>query len=318
MIAAYLRFALPLLAAGVWALGVVPARAGNLPDFDKLWNWSDPSATEAKFRAILPGAEVSGNADYLGQLLTQIARSQGLQGRIDDAHQTLDRVEKMLNSETKTAHVRYLLERGRLFRSSKKIERSKSNFVAAWELGRAADLDELACDAAHMMGVIEGGERGIEWNLKAIDLAEHSTDPKVRVWLGVLYRNTGWYFLDKGDSRKALEMFEKGLAWHRERKDPATKILVAKWRIGRALRSLGRIDEALSTQREVESGYAAVGQESGFVLEEIGECLYAQGKPTEAKPYFAKAYALLKEEAASGRIDAKRLERMEVLGGGSR
>ncbi len=314
MIADALRAALPLLAAGVLALWVAPARGEELPNFDKLWNFNNPKATEAQFRQILPRAEASGDADYLAQLLTQIARSQGLQGRLDDAHQTLDRVEKMLTPEMKTARVRYLLERGRLFRSSRQLEKSRSNFLAAWQLARAEGLDGYACDAAHMMGAIEGGDKAIKWDLEALDLAEHSKDPKARAWLGVLYNNLGWAFHDKGDYAKALELFQKGLAWHTERRQPA-KILIAKWRVGRALRSLGRIDEALSTQREVERGFAALGEPDGHVFEEIGECLTAQGKPADAKPYFAKAYALLKDEAGPEHIDVKRLQRMKALGG---
>ena len=38
-----------------------PRADGPLPGFDKLWNYSDPAATEAKFREILPRAEAGGS-----------------------------------------------------------------------------------------------------------------------------------------------------------------------------------------------------------------------------------------------------------------
>ena len=52
----------------------------TLPDFDSLWNFDAPETSEAAFRAVLPVAKSSGDRDYLAQLLTQIARSEGLVG----------------------------------------------------------------------------------------------------------------------------------------------------------------------------------------------------------------------------------------------
>src|SRR5688500_531281 len=85
-------------------------RQGDLPDFDKLWDYNDPAATEQKFRALLPQAEASGDPSYRAQLLTQVARAQGLQRKFDDAHATLDQVVQVDDS---LPRVRYLLERGR-------------------------------------------------------------------------------------------------------------------------------------------------------------------------------------------------------------
>src|ERR1051325_6375254 len=92
--------------------------AQALPDFTKLWNFNKPEETEMRFREILPRAEISHDTSYLAQLLTQIARTQGLQRKFEEAHATLDRVEKMLTPDLKLARVRYLLERGRAFNSS--------------------------------------------------------------------------------------------------------------------------------------------------------------------------------------------------------
>src|SRR5438105_5024377 len=62
-------------------------------DFDALWDYSQPGETEARFRALLPQAEASGDVSYLAQLLTQIGRAQGLQGNFEGASHTLDRVD---------------------------------------------------------------------------------------------------------------------------------------------------------------------------------------------------------------------------------
>ena len=67
----------------------------DLPNFDLLWNYDNPGETEKKFREILTQAENSGDTSYLIQLITQIARAQGLQMKFDDAHKTLDSAEKL-------------------------------------------------------------------------------------------------------------------------------------------------------------------------------------------------------------------------------
>ena len=85
----------------------------NFLDFDSLWDYSDPRQTETKFREILLQIPEN-NSAYL-ELLTQSARSQGLQQKFDRAHQTLDQVERRLGNYASRAKVRYHLERGRVF-----------------------------------------------------------------------------------------------------------------------------------------------------------------------------------------------------------
>src|SRR5438270_10864381 len=92
----------------------------DLPDIDTIWNGdlTDPETKERHFRTLLSNAESSGNPTYLAELLTQIARTQGLQRTFEDAHRTLDRAETLLPGALPRATVRYQLERGRVFNSS--------------------------------------------------------------------------------------------------------------------------------------------------------------------------------------------------------
>ena len=83
--------------------------AGKLPDFDSLWDYDHPDVTERKFRELLPAAVDSHDLSYLAMLLTQIARAEGLQRKFDDAHETLDRVEKVLLEVDNRAKVRICL-----------------------------------------------------------------------------------------------------------------------------------------------------------------------------------------------------------------
>ena len=81
----------------------------GLPDFDTLWDYTQPGETEERFRELLPAARASGDRNYHLQLLTQIARSQGLARRFDAAHATLEHVREAMTDDLKTVLVRYRL-----------------------------------------------------------------------------------------------------------------------------------------------------------------------------------------------------------------
>ncbi|MBI2901634.1 MAG: gamma-glutamyltransferase [Planctomycetes bacterium] len=287
------------------------ARMQEAPDFDALWNYDKPDETERKFREIL--ATGKGDASYRAQLLTQIARCQGLQGKFDEAHKTLDEAEK-LAPDSKVARIRCLLERGRAYNSAKKKEKARPLFVEALELARAAGEEFHAVDAAHMLGIVDPPKEALEWNLKAIAMAEASKGPRAKNWLGALYNNVGWTYHDLGEFEKALELFKKGLVWRQERNQPK-ETRIAKWTVGRALRSLKRLDEALQIQRELVEEWEKAGEKDGYVFEEMGECLLALGKADEAKPWFARAYEELSKDSWFVENEAERMKRLKELGG---
>jgi tetratricopeptide (TPR) repeat protein len=295
-------------------LGCTMASASQLlPDFDTWWNYNKPAETEVRFREFLPEMEKKGSPDLHLQLLTQIARTQSLQKKFKEAHEILDGVEKKLSSETKVAEVRYLLERGRCFNSDKKIPQAIPLFTKAWELGKTRHLDFHAVDAAHMLAIAEKEPaKQMEWNLKAVELAEKSQDVKAQNWLGSLYNNIGWTLHDEGKFSEALTNFEKALAYQEKRGDPS-RIRVAKWAIARALRSLKRFDEAMKIQRGLEVEFSKEGQPDAYVFEEIAELLLATGKGQDAKPYFAKAYELLAQDIWLKDSEPKRIQRLKDL-----
>lgn len=295
----------------------------DLPDFNELWDFNDLAGTEAKFREILPLAHQSGDLGYLAELMTQIARTQGLQGKSPAAHETLDQVESILTPALVKARVRYLLERGRATNGipgatdaevGARKEKSKPFFEEAWDVGKEGGELALALDAAHMMGIVESPARGLEWNLKAIELAESTDDEKAGRWLGPLYNNTGWSYHDKGDFEKALDMFERDIAF-RKKTDQIGPMRISRWSKGRALRSLGRVEEALKIQEELSAERETIGEPSGYVFEEIGECLKELGRGEDSKKWFGMAYDLLSKDDWVVKNEADKLKRLKELGG---
>lgn len=292
------------------------ASSKELPDFDKLWNYREPAATEQKFRELIPQAENSGDIAYYAELLTQIARTQGLQRNFEEAHATLDQVTKMLGPDHRRARVRYLLERGRTFNSSDNKEQAKQHFLEAWDLARESNEDNLAVDAAHMMGIVEMHgpfETHMAWNLKALEMAESSDDPKAKRWRGTLYNNMGWGYFDQQEYQKAMDLFQKGWSWHKENgNDMSTQI--AKWCVAKAHRFLGDIDTALRMNLELKKEKEDKDMPpSGYVFEELGECYLIQGA-SEAQENFARAYEILSKDAWLQKNEPERLSRLKKLG----
>jgi tetratricopeptide (TPR) repeat protein len=288
----------------------------KLPDFDSLWDYDHPGATERKFRELLPVALDSLDLSYLSQLLTQIARAEGLQRKFQEAHKTLDRVQKALDKTDDKTRVRYLLERGRVYNSSRKPEEARPLFQEALDLALKSKDDFNAVDAAHMMAIVEPTEKQLQWNLKALDIAENSAEEKVRKWKGSLYNNIGWTYFEQQQYEESLLMFEKALEFQQQQGDP-NKIMIAKWCVAKTLRKMDHTEEALEMQRDLFERYQAAGKKSGYVYEEIAECLTVMGQEQEAQGWFAAAYEELSKDPRLAN-EQDRLNRLKELGKASR
>lgn len=284
-------------------------------DFDALWDYEHPDQTEVAFRQLLSQAEHRHDRSYYLQLLTQIARTQSLQRKFAEAHQTLDGVKEGLHAELVVPTIRYLLERGRTFNSSGHPDEALTLFQQAWDqaLGHG-EAAFFAVDAAHMLAIASASfEEKIAWNTVALHYAEASTDEQARGWCGSLYNNLGWTYHGQGEYERALECFQKAFQWQQEHGN-AREVLIARWCIGRTLRSLQRVSEALALQEELLAEWEKSEEEQdGYVFEEIAECLLALGRAAESHRYFAQAYAKLRQDIWLVAQEKERLERLKQL-----
>lgn len=283
---------------------------GKLPDFESLWDYDHPGPTEKRFREILPAAVDSLDISYLAELLTQIARAEAIQRKFQDAQKTLDRVEKALPKAEQRVSVRYLLERGRVLSLSGKTREAQPRFQEALNLALVFKMDLYAVDAAHSMAIAEP-EKALEWNLKALEIAENSADEKARRWRVVLYNSIGWNYFDQKSYQEALFMFQKALEFYEQLGDPL-KIRTAKWCVAKVLRAINHTEEALEMQRGLFEEYQSEGKRNGYVYEEIAECLLVLGQEQEAQEWFAAAYAELSKDPRVTR-DQNRLNRIKEL-----
>jgi len=284
-----------------------------MTEFDKFWNYSKPEESGKKFESLIPEIKNRGDKELYLQLLTQIARTKGLQMKFEEAHKVLDEVEKELKGEYKTAKIRYLLERGRVYNSSKQKEKARELFIEAFEFGKLTEKGDYTVDAAHMMAIIESSDEALKWNETAMKIAEDSDDENAKRWLGSLYNNTGWTYFDKKDFDKALEMFEKCKKWHEER-NSGMQLFIANWSIAKTLRMMGQTDKSMVVQMELlklmEEGKA---EQDGYVYEELGEIYLTKGNKEESRKYFGKAYECLSKDIWMAENEKERLDRIKEL-----
>lgn len=275
-----------------------------------LWDYGNPADSEQRFRALLPTLT---DEDLQLQVLTQIARAQGLQRQFTAATATLDEVASRLPATPATAHVRYELERGRVLNSSGSPDQALPHFQRALGLAQQTGEDGLAVDAAHMIAIVSPPQEALAWNLQALEMAQTSDDPAAQRWQGSLLNNIGWSYHAARDYARAFTYLEQAREYRR-RHGPEAEYRIARWCVARVRRDLGQTSQALAEQRALAAEYEALGEPSGYVFEEIGACLAAQGDAAAAAPYYARAYELLSADPWLVANEASRLARLKTLG----
>lgn len=255
-------------------------------DISALWNFGDPALSEECFRTALTDASDNDKAI----LLTQIARTYGLRRDFEKAREILATV----NAQFPEAKVRKLLELGRTYASmthkpdEMDAEQARTAYLEAFDIAKDHGLDGLAVDALHMMTVVDPApEKQIEWNEKAIEFMEASSDLAAKKWAGSLYNNLGYALHLAGRYDEALAKFELSLK-ERESAGNAGGARVAKWMIAWTHRAKGDITKALQLQLALEHECEQAGEPDPYVFEELEKLYDEIGDSAKAAEYHAK------------------------------
>jgi tetratricopeptide (TPR) repeat protein len=274
------------------------------------WDFDDLDATERRFRAALAAEKGEGKAE----ILTQLARVEGLRGNFAEGERLVGEAEALAGSSV-AARARVLLERGRLRRSDGEHEAALPLFEEAFAVARDAGEDWLAADAAHMAALAAPDREGmIAWTQRGIELASHS--PEAAYWLGPLLNNLGWTHYEAGDLEAALDAFERALAAREREPERRTEIEIARYAVGKALRALGRPAEAAALLEQAVAWAQGAGEPDGWFHEELAEDYAALGRDDEARQQARLAVPLLLEADPSFANDDARRGRLERISGG--
>ena len=234
-------------------------------DVDSYWEYSDPAASEERFRQALGAAK----GDERLEILTQVARSYSLRKRFDDAHGVLDGIRPQVEVAGPRVKARYHLERGRTFNSAGRRDEARPEFLAALDAASAAKETGLAVDAMHMVAItLVGTPQGLEWNEKGLALARNSTDPKAQSLVAAMLNNSAWDLHSMKRYDEALARFREAEAAWVARGKPQ-QVRIAKWSVAHCLRSMGRHDEALAILKPLEEEGRATGKPDPYVDSEI-------------------------------------------------
>ncbi len=289
-----------------------PGPKADLPVLGTLWDWDDLAASEGRFREAAARGRAAGDEPYALEADTQVARTMSLRDRFEEAHAILDAVEQRLPSNPPAVRVRYLLERGRTLNSSGSPAKANPLFREAYGASRGAGLAVLALDAAHMVALVEEPEEALRWAYRAMEDAEASADRRARGWLGPLYNNTGWTHYERGEFGKALDLWRKGVAVRQEMGE--TDLRIGRRTVATGLRATGRPGDALDTLERIHREDPAANEADGYWQEEMGETLLLLGRRDEARPRFARAYEILRQDEWLAGHEAPRLERLRREG----
>lgn len=200
-----------------------------------LWDFHDLDATDDRLIAQL---ELETSGEGRAEVLTQLARVQGLRGEFDACARLLDDAELLAGTDD-AANVRVRLERGRMHRSSGDGDAALPLFQSAWERACASGEHYLAGDAAHMCALAASGDRAAmeEWTQRGLDLGEQ--EPVAAYWAGPLLNNLGWAYFDAGEPAHALELFERALEARKRDPDDQAGIAFAEEAVQNAREALG-------------------------------------------------------------------------------
>lgn len=277
-----------------------------------LWDFDDLDATETRLRAQLDREETDpGRAE----VLTQLARVEGLRNAFEAGDRLIDDAEALAGDDA-VAWARIDLERGRLRRSGGDEEAARPLFDAAFDRARAAGATFIAVDAAHMAALVAPDSDGfVAWTERGITMAEGDAD--ARYWLGPLLNNLGWHGYDAGRYDDALDAFERALAAREEAAGDPMATEIARYAVGKALRALGRSDEAVPLLETAVAWADAQGAPDGWFHEELAEEYAALGRSDDAAQQARAAIPLLGRDDPSYAGDEARAARLAALAAGT-
>jgi tetratricopeptide (TPR) repeat protein len=253
-----------------------------------LWDFDDLDASERRFRELLRSETDDGAR---AEVLTQLARIEGLRGDFDAGERLLEEAETLAGASGRP-RIRIDLERGRLRRSSGDEEAALPLFAAAFETAKNAGELFLAVDAAHMAALVTYDRGGFaEWTRRGVELAELE-DSSARYWLGPLLNNLGWHLYEAGEHEAALDAFERALAARQLDPENEAGVAIARYAVGKALRTLGRPAEAAVQLEQAIAWAESAGKPDAWFHDELAEDYAALGRLRDARAHAERALEL--------------------------
>lgn len=305
--------------------------SGPAIDVDQYWVEQNPSQSESNFQGLIADRPELKSApfelEYI-EVLTQMAKAQLEQGKIEISKSTLDRAQAGLgqvkkdpeSQEYQLVKARLILVRGQWVKTQALLRyQARSYFHQAYSIASTQRLDFFAIEAAYYLAMEEPSIEGqIHWNQAALRLAQVTRDAAAQAWIGRIRHQMGWSYLDHHFYQKAHDEFQKEIIWRSANVTSSSSqqeaLLAARWARGKTLRLLGQTEEALAIQLNLRGEYDAIGKTNGYVYEELGEIALNQSQKEEMQKYFMLAYWELSRDRQMAQAQPQRMARIKMLG----
>ncbi len=276
-----------------------------------LWDFQDLDASEERFRAQLSRETTD---EGRAEVLTQLARIEGLRGDFDRGETLIEEAEALAGDD--------LVARTSVdsrARSASPLERGRRGRAPALRVGgsdgaggaRTTSSPRTRCTWRHSP---RRGATASSRGHSAGSTSQKSTTA-ARYWLGPLLNNLGWEYYEAGELEPALDAFERALRARERDPSKPEPIALARYAVGKALRGLGRSDEAIPLLEQAVAWAEAEGAPDGWYHEELAEEYAAVGREGDAREQARLAIPLLLEADPGFEADEERVGRLRALAG---
>ncbi len=240
-----------------------------------------------EYEAIAEDAIAAGDTTTYVEACAMRARTHLIAGRIEEGRGWLDQAGARADKTDTPAYSRYLGVRGRFeWQADQEPAKASETFREMFTYCQTREEWERAVDAAHMVALTGSPEERFEWARRGIAMADSG---KLEEWLGPLWNNLGWDYLDAGHYEQGLDALEKAREYHYRHGDSLSR-LIADYSVAHAKMKLGRLADAKLMMREVfdtaermhEKGSPNGIEWMGMSRWDLGEIAVAEGETAVA------------------------------------
>ncbi len=275
-----------------------------------LWDFGDLDASERRLREAL---DEEPSAPARAEIMTQLARVEGLRGEFEAGEHLVAEAERLAGDSAVGARADRPRARPPAPLGRRRDERAPAVRVRRTNARSRRARAYLAGDAAHMAALAAPDRDGYH----RVDRARRSTlaesSEEARYWLGPLLNNLGWEHYEAGEHAEALAAFERALAAREEDPESPEPIALARYAVGKALRALGRSEEAVPLVEQAVAWAESEGAPDGWYHEELALEYEAIGRADDGREQARLAVPLLEDADPSFAEDAERASRLRAL-----
>jgi tetratricopeptide (TPR) repeat protein len=302
----------PFVLLAALALGCTAPRDGLAPvpqdlpasqlfdDAELLFRAREYGRALEAYQLVAHEAERQGDRPITVQACAMAARCYSLAGDLAKGQMWLERAQDRANVAEPRGWARTQLVGGIYQRERGDRLAALDTFAQLYDYCRIEALNSEAIDAAHHAALVAPLEAQVSWAHQGLAAARAAGDER---WQAILWNNLGSTLEEQGRFEEMLEAYQQARVFHRRTGGPRQS-LIADWAVGRALRRLGRTEEAWTLMADalvradglqVASPGPASLEWVGYVHWELGELASLRDDRDLARHHLSRALDVLME-----------------------